>query len=321
MATSSKLLSPPVRRGPLLVVAGWLLVAGNLLPDDAAAFCRSTACKGSACDLDDDGCPATGAKLFWNRPCIGYSLQKNGTQLLPMEDVRKAVRKAFFNWSALNCGGGETASLTFGELADTPCNTTLFDPAGANVNVVIFKDDEWIYKGEDNTLAKAVLHYDAKTGQVLDADIEVNTASNFFTAGGGAVKFDLETVLTHEVGHFLGLSHSPDPESIMFASYEKGTKRKLSVDDIAAICAVYPPGSKQTCDLTPAGGFDTCTAPPDTTCSAMPVLRKAEAGSQLRTRELPPGQGAGNSSPTWLPLMLAVAALAAARFRRSKESA
>jgi hypothetical protein len=51
--------------------------------------------------------------------------------------------------------------------------------------------------------------------------------------------------LTHEAGHFLGLSHSPDPTATMKAVYSAasdGTSfRTLEPDDVAGICDVYPP--------------------------------------------------------------------------------
>ncbi|MDB4933903.1 MAG: hypothetical protein JWP87_875 [Labilithrix sp.] len=57
-------------------------------------------------------------------------------------------------------------------------------------------------------------------------------------------------VITHEVGHYIGIAHSREPQAIMAESYcnldnrcEKGkvAARRLAPDDIAAVCALYPP--------------------------------------------------------------------------------
>ncbi len=257
----------PVRRALLGLGALTALVTAS----DGAAFCRSSTCKGEACTTDSDGCPASGAKLFWKGHCIGYSMQMHGTQNLPMDKVRDAVRKAFAAWSDVDCGDDKTASLTFGELKDTNCIEVAYDPKGPNVNVVLFRDNDWKYKNTDNTLAKAIAHFDTKTGEIVDADIEVNSASNNFTISAKNAQFDLQTVLTHEVGHFIGLGHSSDPDSVMYASYERGSTkgRTLTPDDIAAVCTVYPPGRAGTCDLVPKNGFDNCQpAPADGMCGA-----------------------------------------------------
>jgi hypothetical protein len=54
----------------------------------------------------------------------------------------------------------------------------------------------------------------------------------------GANVFDTQTVALHEIGHLLGLSHSTDPNAIMFAFYS-GERRALGQDDINGIRALY----------------------------------------------------------------------------------
>lgn len=69
--------------------------------------------------------------------------------------------------------------------------------------------------------------------------------------------------MTHETGHFLGLAHSHQPDATMYPVYQQGTTmiRNLSDDDIAGICAVYPPGDiPSDCDPTPHHGFSALCA-------------------------------------------------------------
>jgi hypothetical protein len=52
---------------------------------------------------------------------------------------------------------------------------------------------------------------------------------------------DLESVLTHELGHVLGLHHSEDPLATMAPTYKgDGGQRSLAVDDKLGLCTLYP---------------------------------------------------------------------------------
>ncbi len=112
--------------------------------------------------------------------------------------------------------------------------------------------------------------YDPRDGRILDADIEVNAwdgtnvtatlqipATNgwYFTCGAplgtictkygqdGCSYLDLQNTVTHEVGHFLGLAHNTaDPAATMYPVAAPGevSKRTLSPDDVAGVCAIYP---------------------------------------------------------------------------------
>jgi hypothetical protein len=238
--------------------AASLAVLASLLsaPSEAHAYCRSTTCTGD-CPRDDDGCKTTGHKLFWPGLCVGFSLQKDGTAFLPMVQVRKVVTLSFLAWSERECDGGGTTTLQFTDLDDVACKKTEYNEELSNANVIMFQDNKWIYKGDENTLAKTTVTFDNETGEIFDADIEVNTASNTFTVSDQNVEYDLQSVMTHEAGHFIGLDHSPDFDATMNASYNEGdtSLRDLEPDDIAATCEVYPPNRAVTCDPQPRNGL------------------------------------------------------------------
>lgn len=252
-----------------------LALPALLTPSLASAWCRSTTCKGSACETNEKGCPSSGQGLWWRGGCIGYSLEAAGSRMIDKEELRNAVRKSFQTWSQIKCKQGGFASITFAELPETPCNSSGYAAAGPNVNAVILQDDDWKFK-EDNNVAKTSVHFDSATGEIVDADLEINTAVNLFSTNSeqlaGERYLDLQSVITHEVGHMLGLSHSDRVESVMFALYKGPMKgRKLTRDDEEALCKIYPPDRPTVCDPTPKGGLSDCSAAADTAmCQASP---------------------------------------------------
>jgi hypothetical protein len=58
--------------------------------------------------------------------------------------------------------------------------------------------------------------------------------------GGIPRVLDLESAMTHELGHVLGLSHSNDRLATMYASYRPdGSMRSLALDDKLGMCSLY----------------------------------------------------------------------------------
>src|SRR5262249_48130098 len=83
--------------------------------------------------------------------------------------------------------------------------------------------------------------------------------------------FDLQSALTHEMGHFIGFDHSPDPESTMYfkAPSCEIKKRDLTDDDVLGLCTVYPASMAHVaCYRFPttckASGSCGCTSAPET---------------------------------------------------------
>jgi len=87
------------------------------------------------------------------------------------------------------------------------------------------------------------------TGQIGEADMAFSPSYPFSTSTGSvASSVDLQSVATHEAGHFLGMDHASNVSSTMFWTTGPGFiyPRNLSADDIAGISTLYPPASFAT---------------------------------------------------------------------------
>jgi len=116
-----------------------------------------------------------------------------------------------------------------------------------------YSDENWVKTGKPSVvLATTIWDNDtADPSKILTADIRYNDA--FYVFGdalvikplGSKEVVDLQTVATHELGHFLGLIHidaKVDSQSIMVASLYIGqglTTRALSAGDISRIQKIY----------------------------------------------------------------------------------
>ncbi|MFO0739195.1 MAG: matrixin family metalloprotease [Labilithrix sp.] len=248
---------------------------------DASAFCRSTTCRDTAtkkCAVDENQCPSSGAPLRWPTTCLAYAMNRLGTQSLDPADTRPVIAKAFAAWTDVKCKDGTTAKMAFTELEPIKCKKSEYNKDGPNVNVVLFQDNDWKYRGIDGTLAKTSVTYNDDTGEIYDADIEVNAANNEVTIDDTDIEYDLQAILTHEVGHFIGIAHSARSDAVMYASYSPGSvsQRVLTDDDIAALCEIYPSTYDAACNTEPKNGYSpTCDDPEDDggICAATPGAR------------------------------------------------
>ena len=109
--------------------------------------------------------------------------------------------------------------------------------------------------------SSVALGYDAYT----DGSMEMNNIYDWSNAGQyttAMMNRSLKSVLVHELGHLLGLGHSDNPSSIMFADPYNDVAHLLA-DDIAAVQAFYGPSANPNIVATytpPTAGISPFTA-------------------------------------------------------------
>jgi predicted Zn-dependent protease len=89
-------------------------------------------------------------------------------------------------------------------------------------------------------------YYTTQTGddRIYDADIYTNTAYQYYSSGetdGCSGEYDINGIMTHEVGHVIGIGHSSVAGATMYPSVSScnTANRTLESDDIAAKNDLY----------------------------------------------------------------------------------
>ena len=212
------------------------------------------------------------ACLFWRQRSIPVVLNAAGTPDVSGTGAFDAIRRAEQTWS--HTPGSDVQLVDSGFTTDP--RVGFFAQGYANVNQVLFRskfctdaapagDPCWTSGGCNNkydcweqsagTIALTTTTFNSQCGQLLDADVELNSAGFFFTvvdsppcppgqASPNCVSTDVQNTVTHELGHLLGLGHSTDPNAVMYPSAPLGeiSKRTLTADDIQCIDQAYPAG-------------------------------------------------------------------------------
>jgi hypothetical protein len=277
------------------VLAGGLV----LVAPRASAFCRATTCDpadpSANCERDDEHCLITGKPLFWASSCVPFSVQADGSRRhdVSYDELVSLTEAAFAIWLDVECEGG-SPGLRVVDAGPAECGASEYNKDKRNAYVVLFRDDDWPYLGAEDTLGLTTLRFDTETGSIYDADIEINGTENI-TVGDSEVQDDLASILTHEVGHFLGLSHTLSPEATMLAGYHTGSvaNRTLEQDDVDGVCSIYPPDRKaNSASCEPRHGFASECGPFQTEppLSASKGAEEESGGCQIG-RETPRGFG------------------------------
>lgn len=226
----------------------------------AFAYCRTTTCDPQLdCEYDSDGCAVTGEPLFWGSTCVSFGVQKAGSPKrdISFDKAHEVIAGAFDKWAGLDCDNGGP-DVQIADLGDIACHTAEYNQTTGNANIWMFRDQDWPYEGPNATLALTIITYNPDTGEIYDADVEINSWGQPLTVSDTNVDADLESIVTHETGHFLGLSHSRVRGATMVASYENRTTslRRLGDDDVAGMCAIYDPNDAPDSEsCVPRHGF------------------------------------------------------------------
>jgi hypothetical protein len=175
---------------------------------------------------------------------VRYFIAEEAFSRTHREAELNAVRACFDQWQAIP---GTRLRFEEGGLLRGAVDVNTTD----NTNLIFWaKASPMVNGGRDNISgATGVTFWDSLSdGSLAEADIVLNgvhfTWFTDFNNTANQAQF-IEAVLLHEIGHFLGLAHSPVGAATMFPRSGNGisTQAGLSADEISAAQALYPDSS------------------------------------------------------------------------------
>ena len=203
----------------------------------AAALVVTLAANASA---EQSGLGSAGARgARWKQSSVSVSVEDSVDLLGGEGEAFEAVVKAATAWQN---APGILPTLVVQRGPNDPIG---YRRDGRNRNTVRFAPD-----GDplaNGALAITVITFDAHAKEILDADVVLNGEHGFSffdhdARDEGMTTYDLQNVLTHELGHLLGLGEDmTDVDATMYAFSQPGEtgKRDLEVVDKDSIAALY----------------------------------------------------------------------------------
>jgi len=173
---------------------------------------------------------------------VSSSLLRTSSNIKADSDVLGALKRSVQAWAAV--ANIEIQTELSDKQSVSPAGVagdgvSLITIAQTPENVLFFANDS------DSVSAKTRIFYNRRSF-ITEADIVLNPFQQFSTDGTFGT-FDLESTLTHEIGHLLGLRHSAVMGATMADSFARnGTRgivdfspRTLATSDVAAIRDLY----------------------------------------------------------------------------------
>ena len=179
-----------------------------------------------------------GKNLSWSNPNVTWRLNTAGSDNISDDSHIAAIEHGFQAWEDVN---GSAYDFTRG------ADTASIDPAPNSTHIVGFDEtnSSGYFPPGSGIVAITPISFNTSNGSLLDADILFNGSQFTFSTDGSPGTFDVQDVLTHEIGHFIGLDHSPQVTGSMwpFVSTGQWLHRSLTADEEAGASAIATAGT------------------------------------------------------------------------------
>ncbi len=173
---------------------------------------------------------------------LSNSLRQPAPNIKPNSDVVGAVQRSLKTWES-------ATNIKFQTVWSDKLSISRADGVGDGASLITIAatpENAAPFQGKFSEMPGRTRTFFDNRGTIVEADIVLNPYQQFSTDGSFGT-FDLESALTHEIGHLLGLDHSAVLAATMYSQQGKNgtfslpaiSPRTLAEDDLAGIRTLY----------------------------------------------------------------------------------
>jgi predicted Zn-dependent protease len=163
-----------------------------------------------------------GSVVHWSQATISVAIDVSArSRTVSSDNANRALEMAVQAWNAI-----KAEQPRLGLTTDTSPDVS-----------IRFCRGRW--QGDTIDLGRSKFVASLRDGTVSKATVEINECDHGFSGPEQRTGYDLQAVLTHELGHVLGLGHSDNTSAIMYPSGGGTSVRVPHLEDQTTLALIY----------------------------------------------------------------------------------